>query len=59
MTPPPLPKPLPPAFGQDPWGNQLYSAPPPPAVDVNYLAFGGGLLTQDPRYLPANLPPFR
>lgn len=57
--PPPLPKPLPPAFGFDPYESALFSKPAPPPVNVDYLAFGSGLVTQDPRYRPANLPPFR
>lgn len=48
---------IPTASGRDPWGSLLRDGPPPPQVDAAFLAFGQGLLTDDPRYGPANLPP--
>jgi hypothetical protein len=48
---------LPSATGRDPWGNLRDDPPAPPEADLEYLAFGGSLVTQDPRYESANLPP--
>ncbi len=44
----------------DPWSNALKSKPAAAVsrADSQYLAFGSGGLTQDPRYRSANLPPY-
>jgi hypothetical protein len=54
-----LPNNIPTATGRDPWGSLLRNtAQQQPAANLEYLAFGAGNITQDPRYLAANLPPY-
>jgi hypothetical protein len=54
----PIKNTLPSASGRDPWFTLLQAEPTRPAADPNFLAFGTGNLTQDPRYRSANLPPY-
>lgn len=46
------------ATGKPPWKNTLFSAPPPPPLNLAQLALGTDNITQHPLYAQANLPPY-